>query len=339
MATLYEGYSVGDDGGDSIYGGYWTGQTFTVGATAHNITSVKLKMYRTGSPGPLIVSIRATGGDGKPTGKDLTSGMTNANLFTTIAPGQLYEIAVTEYTPSPNTKYVIIARILGGDWANCVYYRSDSSSPTYAYGNWLASGNSGSSWGAYTGVDMMFEVWGSPWPYGKVTVIGTAKGGFPIPSMRLEVYQDNILVGYGETPSSELQLNVPYQTSYDIVTRGDHTFYGKMILTNPLKQMVYGSQVKSVTLQPAAPALEYYPFTIKTIDTTTGNPVPEASGAMIGPATYSGVTDSTGTYIVPLLIPGVYDIHITKLGYRNHDLYGASCGGPGAGYTAGLIPS
>jgi len=81
-----------------------------------------------------------------------------------------------------------------------------------------------------------------------------------------------------------------------------------------------------------------YPFTIRTVDATTGSPVPESSVTMIGPATYSGVTDSTGTYTVPSLIPGKYDIHITKSGYNNYDVYGINCGGPGAGYTAGLIP-
>jgi len=333
MATLYEGYNVGDDDGYTIYGGYWSAQTFTVGAVGHSVTSVKLKMYRLGTPGVLTVSIRATGGDGKPTGGDLTSGTTDANLFTTSAPGQFYEIAVTRYILSPNTKYAIIIRISGGDWGNCVAYRCDSSSPTYSGGNWLASSNSGSSWGTYTGVDMMFEVWGSPWPYGKVTVTGTAKGGYPTPSMRLEIYEKDVLVLFDEIPSDQLLVNQPYALSYDLTSPRYSYFQGRMILTNPIKQVAFNTEYLVFGVA----------FTVYVINKNTAAPVSGAlvtmycvSGAWAG-KTLTGTTGADGTVDFYPFESGNYNLTVTKAGFNTYSYPNMPCG-PGGGFTAGLTP-
>lgn len=334
MVTRYEEYTVGDDSGSTIYGNYWSAQTFTVGAAGHTVTSVKLKMYRIGTPGILTVSISATGGDGKPTGGALTSGTTNANLFTTTAPGQLYEIAVTEYILSPNTKYAIIIRISGGDWANCVPYRYDESSPTYDGGNWLASPNSGSSWGAYTGVDMMFEVWGFPWPYGKVTVTGKAKGGYPTPSMRLEIYEKDVLALFGEIPSEQLLINQLYTLSYDLKSPRYSYFQGRMILTNPLKQAVFNTEYLTFGLS----------FTIYAINKMTGTPVSGAqvtmycvSGAWAG-RTLTGTTGADGTLDFYPFELGNYNLTIVKAGFVTYSYPNMPCG-PGGGITAGLTPA
>jgi len=132
-----------------------------VGATPHTITSVKLKLWRSGSPsGNFIVGIRATDGSGHPTGSDLTSGSISAGSIPTTA--TVMEISVTEYLLSANTKYAIVVRVPDGNSSNCIYWRNDQSSPTYAGGNWEDSTNSGSSWTANTAWDGWFEVWGNP---------------------------------------------------------------------------------------------------------------------------------------------------------------------------------
>ncbi|GAJ19661.1 unnamed protein product [marine sediment metagenome] len=50
-------------------------------ATTHKITSVKLKLWKEGSPGTVTISIRATDGRGHPTGGDLCSGTINGNTI------------------------------------------------------------------------------------------------------------------------------------------------------------------------------------------------------------------------------------------------------------------
>ncbi len=162
MATKYEYYTAGQDGNYEFFEGvYWTAQTFKVGAVAHSITSVKLQMFRAGSPGTITVGIRAVDGSGHPTGADLTSGTTNGNTLTTNSAGELREVAVTELALSPNTTYAIVIRAPSGNASNFANLNEDGSSPTYADGNLENSSNSGGSWTARTAGDGMFEVWGN----------------------------------------------------------------------------------------------------------------------------------------------------------------------------------
>ena len=162
MSTLYEYYNTGDDGAGNFYGATWWAQTFTP-STAHKITSVKLLLYRAGSPGTITVSIRATDGSGHPTGGDLCSGTTNGNTLPTGSPYEWREITLGAGCDlSAGTKYAIVARATSGSSSNKVYWRSDSTSPTYAGGNFEYSTNSGSSWTTYTNYDCLFEDWGEP---------------------------------------------------------------------------------------------------------------------------------------------------------------------------------
>lgn len=163
LDPMYEYYSTGDDLGIYFYGNCWKAQTFTP-STAHNITHVKLKMHRSGSPGTLTVGIRAVNGEGKPTGSDLTNGTINANTFTTSSSGAWYQINLTSYSLSADTQYAIVCRALDGDMSNFVSWRADYSSPTYAGGITLDSGDSGSSWTPQSAMDCMFEEYGEASP-------------------------------------------------------------------------------------------------------------------------------------------------------------------------------
>lgn len=160
MPNLYEYYNTGDNNYNPNYGNInWSAQTFTP-ATAHKITSVKLKLYRLGSPGTVTVGIRATSG-GHPTGGDLCVGTIDGNTLTTNTAGAWYEITLgAGYDLSASTKYAIVIRALGGDAENWVAWRMHYGSPTYSGGNGEFSSNGGSSWTSYASIDFMFEDWG-----------------------------------------------------------------------------------------------------------------------------------------------------------------------------------
>jgi hypothetical protein len=157
---MYEYYNTGDDNHVWLYGSTWVAQTFTP-SVAHTITSVKLKLFRVGSPGTVTVSIRATSG-GQPTGGDLCSGTTSGNTLPTGSPFEWREISLgSGYGLSAGTTYAIVVRATSGDSSNYLWWRVDGSSPTYGGGMYLLSFNSGSSWTSGASYDLMFEEWGN----------------------------------------------------------------------------------------------------------------------------------------------------------------------------------
>ena len=157
-ADLYEHYNTGDDYVWGFYGQYWKAQTFTA-ESDHVVGAVNLKLWRTGSPGNLDVSIKATDGSGHPTGPDLTSGTINAHTLTTDMDGEWQVISLTPYPLTNGTRYAIVLKALDGDSTARVWWRVDQSSPTYAGGNLEHNNDNGVTWTAYTDMDFMFEVW------------------------------------------------------------------------------------------------------------------------------------------------------------------------------------
>lgn len=152
--ALREFYNTGDDIWITPSVANWYAMTWTTTA-AYSITSVKLKLYRGGTPpANVIVSIRDTVA-GKPSGGDLTSGSI-AGVGLTGNPGIFEEILLTPYDLEDAKKYAIVVRC---DTVSCSW-RIDNSSPSYGGGNGVFSNNSGSSWTTKT-YDMMFEVYGS----------------------------------------------------------------------------------------------------------------------------------------------------------------------------------
>jgi hypothetical protein len=159
-STLFEYYNTGDDSATLSYDNYWYAQTFTP-SQAHTITSVKLLLYRGGSPGTVTVSIKATDGSGHPTGGDLCSGTTNGNTLTTSPTGEWREITLgAGYALADSTKYAIVVRAIDADISNYFYLRFDNSAATYIGGNYEVSNNSGSSWNKASNYDFMFEEYG-----------------------------------------------------------------------------------------------------------------------------------------------------------------------------------
>jgi hypothetical protein len=161
MATLYENHTTENLTKGDPYGTLWDSQTFTPSVT-HTITSVKLKQYRTGSPGTMTVSIRATSSH-KPTGADLCSGTIDGNGFPTSLGTAVYqEITLGAGTLlTADIEYAIVIRCPDGNTTNRLNTRG-SGSDAYAGGQRNYSSNSGSSWTAETATDFVFEEYGNP---------------------------------------------------------------------------------------------------------------------------------------------------------------------------------
>ncbi len=168
--SLQDYYNTGDDLSHPIGLSSWRCQTFTAGAN-YNIESVKLLLYKAGFPGIVTVSIRATDGDGKPTGGDLCSGTINGNELTTDPETDEWtEITFDSlYSLTSGTIYAIVIRAA----TNRIYWRLDSSDPSYEDGIYGWSQSSGTSWTVSTNYDAMFETYGTTaWPAG--TIAGTS---------------------------------------------------------------------------------------------------------------------------------------------------------------------
>jgi len=171
MPTLFEKYITGDDTGIIFYGALrWMAMSFTPSKT-HDLTSVKLKLYRVGSPGILTVSIQATTDGGSwpfakiPTGADIdgTTGTTNGNTLTTGIGAEWREITLDSVVRvTAGTTYAIVIRALTGAVGNYIVWRWDDDAATYEGGNKAHTLDGGSSWGAPSFTeDLMFEEWGN----------------------------------------------------------------------------------------------------------------------------------------------------------------------------------
>ncbi len=166
----YESYETGDDNAIGMYDNMHMGQSFTP-TEAHKITSVWLKLYRQGMPGTFYVEIKATDGEGKPTGAVLCSGTIDGNSLTPDAPGDWYEIKLGEGSQlAADTTYAKILHVVGGSPTVKVMWRYDSTG-TYTIGGLLYSTDYGESWTLYATIDGMFQEWSTITTAGKKTAI------------------------------------------------------------------------------------------------------------------------------------------------------------------------
>ncbi|KKM00975.1 hypothetical protein LCGC14_1799040, partial [marine sediment metagenome] len=163
MAILYESNLTGTNNGNA-FGTGWIGQSFTP-AKAHLSTFVRLKAFRTNSPGTVTVSIRATS-SGLPIGGDLASGTFDGDAVTTDTAGEV--VTITWGTPvllSAAVVYAIIARAPSGDSSNQIKFLLDNGGNPYAGGQTLLSENSGSTWVVDSATsDYVFEDFGTASP-------------------------------------------------------------------------------------------------------------------------------------------------------------------------------
>jgi hypothetical protein len=146
---VLDSHVAGDDMTYVTYGVNWYAQTFTT-QTAYEMKGVELKMLRSGNPGVVTVSVRATAG-GLPTGVDLASGTTNGNVLTTVTAGDWYEIPFTTFASGTSvsltfgTTYAIIVRATAGNATNYLGWRAELVGE-YTYGQACRSVDSGVTW-------------------------------------------------------------------------------------------------------------------------------------------------------------------------------------------------
>ena len=156
--TRYEYFTGYSDRSYMVWGKWWESQTFTP-QQAHTVTFVKLKIYRTGYPGTLTVSIRNTDQVGSPIGSDLCVGEFDANQITTDTEGEFYQINLGAGTPLlADTEYAIVIRALEATGDTNVYWRCNDTND-YPRGNRANSSNYGESWTPQPSFDFLFEEW------------------------------------------------------------------------------------------------------------------------------------------------------------------------------------
>ncbi len=170
--TRYEEYNnvYDNESYHAFFNTTFLGQTFIPSIT-HKIKYIRLKLFKSSSPGIVTVSIRATDVEGLPTGNDLCSGTFNANTvdFAWFW-GSWYEISLgNEYSLQANTKYAIIIQVQDINYytSTYLYWRMDGIDPIYSKGRAIGSNDSGTTWffplfyGHAEGPAVfMFEEWG-----------------------------------------------------------------------------------------------------------------------------------------------------------------------------------
>ena len=150
MAELKESYYTGDDSqwGTPIYEVYneipghiceSLVQTFTT-ESSYILAKVRLKLWKSGSPGTLTIGIYRTDGSGYPTGSALCSVTTNGNTLGS-SPGVYRELTFSAgATLSSGTKYAIMLTAPDGVVDNdYVMWRCDITSSAYSGGEGLVS--------------------------------------------------------------------------------------------------------------------------------------------------------------------------------------------------------
>jgi hypothetical protein len=179
--VLFDSYATGEDTSQDMNAATtWLAQEF-IPKVSHRITSVWLKIYKSGSPGNLTVSIK---------GEDWATGIggqaPNVGVCPDLASGTILEASIPAGSPGALTqctfstpidvlaghRYCIVVRALGSGGANHTYWRYDTAGATYEHAlnthDSLAniftrrhtSTNSGVSWTNSNNSCFIFEEWG-----------------------------------------------------------------------------------------------------------------------------------------------------------------------------------
>lgn len=156
LGVVSIGYTGGDDANSVIYGTNWASETFTA-TSSFTIAGVYVKYFRTGTPGNITASLRATAA-GVPDGADLATGTLSANSAVTSVGEWDSIIFTTPYALTSGTTYSVIFRCLTGDVNNSVSLRTDSAG-SYSGGSLYTSVNSGAAWANTAASDMLFIIY------------------------------------------------------------------------------------------------------------------------------------------------------------------------------------
>jgi len=147
----------------------WAAQTFT-GSATYSITSAKWYLGKTSGAdiGTVTCSVKATDGNGHPTGNDLASGEVNSDNIPAVGSQDWVEFTFTSPTDIiSGTKYALVIRVSNAA-ASRVLYPSYEQVDGCANGNYEFSVNSGGDWTAQSGYDFFFQTYSSLIPSDKL---------------------------------------------------------------------------------------------------------------------------------------------------------------------------
>ncbi|MDM8000526.1 MAG: DUF1565 domain-containing protein [Dehalococcoidia bacterium] len=142
QTTWYEQFLTGSSA-SSTYGNLVRAQTFTP-TTTHCLNTVSFLLYKSGNPSfTVTISLQPTLNH-LPTGTVLASTVFNASSLTTAAAWYVYTLP-TGYNVQAGTEYALVLSANGGDAANYVVMRYNSSGG-YARGMRVYSNDGGTTW-------------------------------------------------------------------------------------------------------------------------------------------------------------------------------------------------
>jgi hypothetical protein len=148
----------GDGDSNDIYGSEYSAEIF-LSNEASTATMISLWLKRTGSPGDVKVSLRATLA-GEPIYDDLTYAILDADTFSSSY--NIYNFDISDYNILPNTYYAIVVQLIGGEAAtDYISWWQDSGGDGSADSFGLHSANGGITWVDDSPTDYLFEVWGT----------------------------------------------------------------------------------------------------------------------------------------------------------------------------------
>ncbi|MBA7551682.1 hypothetical protein ES705_44230 [subsurface metagenome] len=135
----------------------WATQTFTP-LQDYPIGKVILDGARHADPYTLTLGIRATDGEGKPTGDDLVSAQISTGIFPVFPSVDWKEITLPPYALSQGVKYAYVIRTPDAPYDHRFYLSYSDNDSHYPRGTFYYSPNSGVSWRP-SKKDLRFQVW------------------------------------------------------------------------------------------------------------------------------------------------------------------------------------
>ena len=223
-------YNVnGDDSSSDFYDTNWISQTFTTSTSLINVTSIKIKVIRTGTPSTITIGIQALDSNSKPNGTDLTSGSLDYTDLIDDGDTEWITIPLTAYTLSASTGYAIVIREASGDSSN-KYSARIKSVGTYSDGNNLTSDDSGSSWIAGSS-DILFDLYGTT---STVAVVET-------------LTHDDDVVKSGQFQSGDKRM---FLQNSESISLNDYVYHdGKWYQVDSLKKFSMGDTTYSIEIR------------------------------------------------------------------------------------------
>jgi hypothetical protein len=236
---LQDYYNTGDTGNTGVSSSYWLCQTFTPSAN-YNIGSVKLFLFKSGTPGTVTCYIQNTTSN-KPNGSILATGTTNGDTLPTGSPYKWREITFSSPTSlSSGTKYAIVLKCSAASQA-CLW-RYDGTSPTYSGGSYGSSNNSGVSWTMSTIVDLLFETYDVTQIYAEGTK--TVTGGY---SAILSTEEPDIYLEGVKTVTVEYSTSLSTETFSGDLLEGTKTVTASFGISLSSQQMIVDIGILTVT--------------------------------------------------------------------------------------------